>query len=61
VAAAAGWVLETLIERPLGRETLAGMPGYEGQEGFPRLAGFRWRKPLEDGRKPLEEIGTPDP
>ncbi|MET0830896.1 MAG: class I SAM-dependent methyltransferase [Acidimicrobiia bacterium] len=54
VAADAGWVLETLIERPLGRETLARMPGYEGQEGFPRLAGFRWRKPLE-------EIGTPDP
>jgi SAM-dependent methyltransferase len=54
VAAAAGWVLEKLIERPLGRETLAGMPGYEGQEGFPRLAGFRWREPRA-------EIGTPDP
>jgi SAM-dependent methyltransferase len=54
VAADAGWVLETMIERPLSRDTLARMPGYEGQEGFPRLAGFRWRKPLV-------EIGTPDP
>jgi SAM-dependent methyltransferase len=61
LAAAAGWVLETLVERPLSGETLARMPGYEGQEGFPRLAGFRWRKPLEEARKPLEKNGTPDP
>lgn len=43
-AAAAGWALESLVERPLSEATVAEMPGYVGQESIPRLAGFRWRR-----------------
>lgn len=43
-AAAAGWVLEELVERPLSPDTVDAIPGYTGQEHIPRLAGFRWRR-----------------
>jgi hypothetical protein len=42
-AAAAGWKLERMIERGLSTETIARIPGYEGQEGIPRLLGVLWR------------------
>jgi len=42
-AAAAGWSLEVMDERPLGTESIAGHPGLVGQEHFPRLLGLRWR------------------
>lgn len=41
-AARAGWRLETMVERPLGPSTVAELPGYEGQDGIPRLLGVRW-------------------
>ena len=59
VAAGAAWALETLIERPLGDEAIARMPGYEGQEAFPRLAGFRWRKPSERSGRPTHSQPAP--
>ncbi|MGI8823256.1 MAG: class I SAM-dependent DNA methyltransferase [Acidimicrobiia bacterium] len=43
-AAEAGWGLERAIERPLSGETIARMPGYQGQEDVPRLVGVRWRR-----------------
>ena len=48
-ASRAGWRLETMIERPLGPETVAELPGYEGQDGIPRLLGVRWAR---DGADP---------
>lgn len=42
-AADAGWALEAMVEAPLGPATLAGHPGYGGQEGMPRYLGGRWR------------------
>jgi SAM-dependent methyltransferase len=42
-AAAAGWKLERMIERGLSTETIIRIPGYEGQEGIPRLLGVLWR------------------
>lgn len=50
-AANAGWVLQRLIERPLSPAAIARIPGYRGQEGIPRLVGFRWRR----------DFGTVDP
>lgn len=44
VAAAAGWVLELVDERPLGAEAVRHEPGYAGQEQVPRLIGLRWRR-----------------
>ena len=41
-AATAGWKLEAMIERGLSPETIARIPGYEGQEVIPRLLGVRW-------------------
>lgn len=41
-AAAAGWNLEAMEELPLSLESIAAMPGYEGQELIPRLIGLRW-------------------
>lgn len=51
-AATSGWVLQRLVERPLSAAAIARMPGYHGQEGVPRLVGFRWRR---------GDIGTADP
>jgi SAM-dependent methyltransferase len=45
-AAAAGWTLERLEERPLGPDVVARHPGLVGQEHIPRLMGVRWRKSL---------------
>lgn len=42
-AAAEGWILDRMIERGLSTQTIARIPGYEGQEGIPRLLGVRWR------------------
>ena len=41
-AAASGWSLVEMHERPLSREAIQAMPGYEGQESIPRLLGVRW-------------------
>jgi SAM-dependent methyltransferase len=41
-AATAGWKLDAMIERGLSPETIARIPGYEGQEVIPRLLGVRW-------------------
>ncbi len=60
VAAAAGWAVEELVERPLAPTTIARMAGYEGQEGFPRLVGIRWRA-AGDGSGGGAQIGTADP
>lgn len=43
-AAAAGWCLETIIERGFSTAALAAEPGYVGQEQMPRLLGVRWAK-----------------
>jgi len=43
-AAGEGWRLEEMIERGLSTETIARIPGYEGQEGIPRLLGVRWSR-----------------
>ena len=42
VAAAAGWMLDELIETGFSRAALATEPGYVGQEQMPRLLGARW-------------------
>ncbi|MFB3049430.1 MAG: class I SAM-dependent methyltransferase [Acidimicrobiia bacterium] len=44
VAAAAGWALQVVEERPLGAAAIERDPGYVGQEGIPRFFGARWRK-----------------
>ncbi len=41
-AAASGWKLDAMIERGLSPQTIARIPGYEGQEVIPRLLGIRW-------------------
>lgn len=41
-AAMAGWVLEDMVEAPLGEETIGVLPGYAGQDMIPRLLGVRW-------------------
>jgi SAM-dependent methyltransferase len=41
-AAIAGWKLDAMIERGLSSQTIARIPGYEGQEVIPRLLGVRW-------------------
>jgi len=43
-AAGQGWMLEQMIERGLSARTIARIPGYEGQEGIPRLLGVRWSR-----------------
>lgn len=43
-AAAAGWALQAVEERPLGAAAIDRDPGYVGQEGIPRFFGARWRK-----------------
>lgn len=41
-AAGAGWLLETLEERPLSGAAVRAIPGYAGQEQLPRLVAVRW-------------------
>lgn len=41
-AAAAGWQLSEMDERALSADTIARLPGYEGQDHIPRLLGLRW-------------------
>ncbi len=43
-AARAGWVLEEMIETPLGAAAIEREPSYAGQEGIPRFFGARWRR-----------------
>ena len=43
-AAAAGWALQAVEERPLGAAAIERDPGYVGQEGIPRFFGARWVK-----------------
>lgn len=43
-AAAHDWMLDVVIERGLGAETVQRIPSYEGQEHIPRLLGVRWRR-----------------
>lgn len=43
-AAIAGWKVEAMIERGLSSETIARIPGYQGQEAIPRLLGVRWSR-----------------
>lgn len=43
-AAQAGWSLEVMVERALSSAVVAAHPGYAGQESFPRLVGWRWRR-----------------
>lgn len=49
-AAAAGWDLEAMVERPLSRATIEVLPGYAGQERIPRLLGLRWRRASSGSR-----------
>ncbi len=42
-AARSGWSLTEMHERPLSRQAIEAMPGYEGQESIPRLLGALWR------------------
>lgn len=42
-AAAEGWRVEEVRERPLSEAAIAAMPGYDGQDRIPRLLGVRWR------------------
>jgi SAM-dependent methyltransferase len=42
VAAGAGWDLRRMVEIGLGTESVAGDPGYAGQEHMPRIIGLRW-------------------
>jgi SAM-dependent methyltransferase len=44
-AAAGGWCLEMMVERPLSSAAIEGEPGYLGQDAIPRLLGVRWRLP----------------
>lgn len=41
-AAAAGWMLDELVETGFSQEAIATEPGYVGQEQMPRLLGARW-------------------
>ena len=43
-AAQAGWMLEEMIEAPLGAAAIEREPSYAGQEGIPRFFGTRWRR-----------------
>ena len=43
-AAGAGWILEEMIETPLGAAAIEREPSYGGQEGIPRFLGVRWRR-----------------
>ncbi len=43
-AARAGWVLEEMLEVPLGTAAIEREPSYAGQEGIPRFFGARWRR-----------------
>lgn len=43
-AAAAGWDLEAVDERPMSHRTIEALPGYEGQDTVPRYLGVRWRR-----------------
>jgi SAM-dependent methyltransferase len=45
-AAEAGWDLRRMVEIGLGSASVAGDPGYVGQEHMPRMVGMRW----ENGR-----------
>jgi SAM-dependent methyltransferase len=46
-AAASGWSLDAMIERGLSDETVARLPGYEGQQHIPRLLGVRWTRTVD--------------
>ncbi|MEA3510190.1 MAG: class I SAM-dependent methyltransferase [Actinomycetota bacterium] len=43
-AARSGWILEEMIEAPLGSAAIEREPSYVGQEGIPRFLGVRWRR-----------------
>ncbi len=43
-AARAGWVLDEVIEAPLGPSAIEREPSYAGQEGIPRFFGARWHR-----------------
>ena len=43
-AAAAGWRLDSMVERGPSRATLARHPAYRGQEQIPTLIGLRWTR-----------------
>lgn len=43
-AARCGWMLEEMIEAPLGSAAIEREPSYAGQEGIPRFLGVRWRR-----------------
>jgi SAM-dependent methyltransferase len=43
-AARSGWMLEEMIEAPLGSAAIEREPSYAGQEGIPRFLGVRWRR-----------------
>lgn len=47
-AAAAGWELRQLIERPLSAEAIEAMPGYAGQDTVPRLLGCLWERRAQE-------------
>ena len=43
-AAQAGWMLDEMIEAPLGPSAIEREPSYAGQEGIPRFFGARWHR-----------------
>lgn len=43
-AAAAGWILDRLVEAGASGESIERIPALAGQEHMPRLVGFRWRR-----------------
>jgi SAM-dependent methyltransferase len=43
-AARAGWLLEEVLEAPLGAAAIEREPSYLGQESIPRFLGLRWRR-----------------
>jgi SAM-dependent methyltransferase len=47
-AAAAGWALESMIERGPSSTTFHAQPDDHGHDQIPTLAGFRWRLPLTE-------------
>ncbi len=50
-AAAAGWMLDEIVETGFSKAALATEPGYVGQEQMPRLLGVRWMN--TQGGRPL--------
>lgn len=49
-AAAAGWMLDELVETGFSQAAVAAHPGYVGQEETPRLLGARWMNTQGGGR-----------